>query len=137
MDPESKSFAVAVGTFAFFTLATCVGGGLFGCPVYNVWSAQKEGEAELAKAEFSKRVAVQEALAKKDSAQNLADAEITRARGVASANEIIGKSLQGNEGYLRYLWIQTLGSGNSEVVYVPTEASLPILEAGKKAQSKQ
>lgn len=36
-----------------------------------------------------------------------------------------------NEGYLRYLWIDKLGAGN-QVIYVPTEAGLPILEAGKR-----
>jgi hypothetical protein len=51
---------------------------------------------------------------------------------VAEANRIIGESLKGNESYLRYLWIQNLESGSNSVVYVPTEAGLPILEAGKR-----
>ena len=55
-----------------------------------------------------------------------------RAKGVAEANRIIGESLKGNESYLRYLWIQNLESGSNSVVYVPTEAGLPILEAGKR-----
>ena len=40
--------------------------------------------------------------------------------------------LKENEAYLRYLWIQNLESGSNSVVYVPTEAGLPILEAGKR-----
>ena len=51
---------------------------------------------------------------------------------MAAANEIIGQSLKNNEAYLRYLWIQNLESGSNSVVYVPTEAGLPILEAGKR-----
>lgn len=62
----------------------------------------------------------------------LAEAEIERAKGVAEANRIIGESLKGNEAYLRYLWIQGLQEGSTpQVVYVPTEAGLPILEAGR------
>ena len=61
-----------------------------------------------------------------------AQAEIERAKGVAEANKIIGDSLKGNEAYLRYLWIQGLQEGATpQVVYVPTEAGLPILEAGR------
>ncbi len=51
--------------------------------------------------------------------------------GVARANEIIGKSLEGNEAYLRYLWINGLEQNPNAVIYVPTEGSLPILEAGR------
>lgn len=64
----------------------------------------------------------------------LAAAEVERAKGVAEANRIIGESLKNNEGYLRYLWIQGLQDGSSEVIYVPTEASLPILEATRRMQ---
>jgi hypothetical protein len=108
-------------------------GGMFGCPHYGVYSQRLEGEAELAKAEYSKKVAVQEAQAKKDSAKMLAEAEVERAKGVAQANAIIAESLKGNEAYLRYLWIQTLEHGNNEVIYVPTEANLPVLEAQRLA----
>lgn len=72
-----------------------------------------------------------EATAKRDAAKMLAEAEIERAKGVAQANRIIGDSLTNNEAYLRYLWVQSLAEGKSEVIYVPTEASLPVLEAGR------
>jgi hypothetical protein len=57
---------------------------------------------------------------------------VERAIGVAEANEIIGESLRENEAYLRYLWINGLHDGSSEVIYIPTEANLPILEAVRK-----
>jgi len=50
-------------------------------------------------------------------------------------DEIIQASLGGPEGYLRYLYIQSLReveSAGGRVIYVPTEAGLPILEAGKR-----
>jgi hypothetical protein len=51
----------------------------------------------------------------------------------------IGDSLKGNEAYLRYLWINNSdGNGDKQVIYVPTEAGLPILEAGRlKAPAAQ
>jgi len=98
-------------------------------PIMNVWQQSKVGEAELARAESNRQIATLEAVAKKESAKSLADAEVIRAEGVAKANKIIGDSLSGNEGYLRYLWIQGLQTNQMQVVYVPTEANLPIMES--------
>jgi hypothetical protein len=105
-----------------------------GCPAYNVWHAGMSGQAELRRAEQNRQIAVLESHAKMDSAKLLAEAEVERARGVAAANKIIGDSLKGNEAYLRYLWIHNLDSPNIKVVYIPTEAGLPILEAGKRVE---
>ncbi len=91
-----------------------------------------EGAAELAQAEQNRKITVLEAEAKLESAKSLAAAEVERARGVAEANRIIGESLKDNEAYLRWQWIQNLESGSNSVIYVPTEAGLPILEAGKR-----
>jgi regulator of protease activity HflC (stomatin/prohibitin superfamily) len=100
-----------------------------GGPIYNVWSQSLAGKAELQKAEYTRQVAVLEAQAKKDSAQQLADAEIIRATGVAKANQIIGDSLKDNREYLQYLYITGLedGSKNGNVtIYVPTEGGMPV-----------
>jgi len=113
-------------------LGTVIGGYMYIKPRYSVWSAQMEGEAEFAQAEQNRRITVLEAEAKLEAAKSLAAAEIERAKGVAQANEIIGKSLKDNEAYLRWQWIQNLESGSNSVIYVPTEAGLPILEAGKR-----
>jgi len=104
--------------------------GLFwALPQYRVWQRELAGKASLREAEWSKQIAIEEAKAKKESATLLAEAEVERAKGVAEANQIIGNSLKGNDAYLRYLWIQGLHDGSSEIIYVPTEANLPILEA--------
>jgi len=96
---------------------------------FNLWSSALMGEAELKKAEWNRQIQVREAQAKMDSSMMLAKAEIERAKGVAQANKIIGDSLKGNEGYLRYLWIESLQHTQDKVIYVPTEAGLPILES--------
>lgn len=100
--------------------------------IYDVWSERKSGEAELARAESNRKIKTLEAKAFEESAAYMANAEIIRAKGVAESNKIIGDSLKGNESYLRYLWITSLQTSNKEIVYIPTEANLPILEAGKR-----
>jgi regulator of protease activity HflC (stomatin/prohibitin superfamily) len=101
---------------------------------YRLWSAAMSGQAELRRAEWNRQIQVREASAKKDAATLLAEAEVERAKGVAQANKIIGDSLKDNEGYLRYLWIDSLAHTQDKVIYVPTEAGLPVLEAGRTAR---
>lgn len=130
----SNGSVVVMVVFGFLSLCGITAGGCYVGPQYNVWHQRLEGEAELAKAEYSKKVMVQDALARQESAKALAAAEVERAKGVAEANKIIGDSLKGNDAYLRYLWIHSLAEGNSDVIYVPTEANLPILEASRRAE---
>lgn len=114
----------------FILIILCWVGSAIG-RVYDVWAQGKEGEAELAKAESNRQIKTLEAKATMESAKHLADAEVIRAQGVAESNKIIGDSLKDNEGYLRYLWIQGLQTNQMQTIYVPTEAGLPILEAGR------
>lgn len=98
-------------------------------PTYLVWQQNKVGEAELARAEQNRQIAIQEAKAKEESAKSLANAEIIRAQGIAEANKIIGDSLKNNDAYIHYLWIEALRETTNAVVYVPTEAGIPITES--------
>jgi regulator of protease activity HflC (stomatin/prohibitin superfamily) len=100
----------------------------------RIWIAETNGKARFAEAEQDRQIRVREAQAKLDAAKFESESEIERARGVAEANKIIGESLKNNEAYLRYLWVQGLNDNSGEVIYVPTEANLPILEAGKRKQ---
>lgn len=132
--PKIGRIITTVGIIVLCVIASVMGG----CPQYNVWQQRLEGEAELARAAQNRQIATQEAQAKMDAAHLLAQAEVERAKGVAQANQIIGKSLEGNEAYLRYLWITDVAGTDKgkTVVYVPTEANLPILEAGKRPDSE-
>ena len=98
-------------------------------PLYNVWRKELSGKAQLRQAEWNKKVLVEEAKAHKESAKLLAEAEVERAKGVAESNEVIANGLKDNEEYLKYLYITTLKDLNTQLIYVPTEAGLPILEA--------
>ena len=123
MRTTSLSILGALTTIAVITL------GMWGLPQYNVYQQGLSGEAALARAEQDRQILIREAAAKRDSAEMLAEAEVLRARGVAEANEIIAEGLGGPQGYLRYLWIQALSENDSDVIYIPTEAGIPIMEA--------
>ena len=134
-DDLKKKMAVATSVWiggGLIALTVLVGSCAYVKPKYGVWAAEMEGAAQYAQAEQNRKITILEAEAKLESAKSLAAAEVERAKGVAEANRIIGESLKGNEAYLRWQWIQNLENGNNSVIYVPTEAGLPILEAGKR-----
>jgi len=126
-----------IGTVVvFIVLGFIVIGGLWGLgalyKTYKVWSYAQDGKADLAKAEWTKKILTETAKAELENAKLKSQAEVERAKGVAEANKIIGDSLKGNEDYLRYLWITNMNEASKEIVYIPTEAGMPILEAGKR-----
>jgi regulator of protease activity HflC (stomatin/prohibitin superfamily) len=133
MDRTDKILSLVSGLILFAIIAGLISGLMWGLPKYRIYRQTLRGEANLREQEWVKKVSIEQAKAEKESAILKADAEVARARGVAEANTIIGESLKNNEGYLRYLWINQLQSGEGkEVIYIPTEAGLPILEAGKR-----
>lgn len=103
--------------------------GMIGIPRYKVWEQEMSGKAEFAKAEQNRKIKILEADANLESQKLNALSEVERAKGVAEANQIINGTL--TESYLRYFWIQGMQSNQMQVVYIPTEAGMPILEAGK------
>lgn len=109
---------------------------LVGWPRYNVYQRQMAGRAAYEQAVQDRRIRVLEAQAALDSAQLTAQAEIARARGTNEANRIMAESLGGPDNYLRWSYIhmleETAGQGDRQVIYIPTEAGMPILEAGQR-----
>jgi len=125
-------------------------------PKYNVYKQELNGQASLKEAQWSKQILIEEAKAREAASLMQANARVTlaeaegkaqivrakaegiadieRAKAAAEANRIIGESLKDNEAYLRYIWIKGLQDGNGERIYIPTEAGLPILEAGKASK---
>lgn len=107
--------------------------GLAGCPPYNVWTRTLAGKAALRQAEWDRKILIQEAQAKEVAAKSWARAEVERAKGAQEANEILKTSLGGVEGYLRWLFIEKLDNiKRGQIIYLPTEAGIPLLEAGKR-----
>jgi len=105
---------------------------MWGMPNYKVYARELSGKAELREAEWNRQIAVEEAEAIKESAALKAEAEVIRAEGIAEANRIIAGSITTE--YIKYKFIEGLNDGNTEVIYVATEAGLPILEATRNLE---
>jgi regulator of protease activity HflC (stomatin/prohibitin superfamily) len=107
----------------------------FAGPIWNVWASGLMGEAQLRMAQQNRQIRVQEAQAKLEASLLDAQAEVNLAKGTAQANEILAKGLGGPEGYIRWMYIhmleETASKPNREIIYIPTEGGIPILEAGK------
>ena len=129
-----ETVAVAVVALAGVLL---LAGGCWAYPQYKVYNKRLNGQAQLQEAESNRRITILEAQSKMESAEHLRRADSVRAVGVAQANTIIGRSLHSNPEYLTWLWIEALKENHSNVVYVPTEANLPILEAGRLGHLKK
>lgn len=98
-------------------------------PKLNLYKANTENQKVISQQRAQSDAAVYAALSTVTQSKAMAEAEVERAKGAAQAQEIIANTL--TEPYLRYLYIQGLGTSSHEVIYLPTEAGLPILEAGR------
>lgn len=117
----------SLGSWTFFLLLI---GGMAGCPRYKVWQQEMEGKAEIARAKENRQIKIQEALATRESAVFLSQADSIRARGIANANKIINESI--TDEYVRWLYVDQLDEIDGQIIYIPTEAGIPILEARNK-----
>ena len=105
-------------------------GFMFGYPKYKVWKAEQNGKAQFAEAEQNRRIKIEEAKANLEAEKLNAQAEIERAKGAAEAIRIENGSITPE--YIQYLWVRQQGSlSDKTVIYIPTEANLPILEANR------
>ena len=116
-------FIAIVGVLVFIALP------MWAWPQYNIWSREMSGKAELAEATWNRQIQIEEAQANLESEKLNAQSEVERAKGAAEAIKIEGGSLTDN--YIKYLWVRQLSSGEKQLIYVPTEAGLPILEANR------
>jgi len=87
---------------------------LIGMPTYNVYAKTMAGKAAYEEAVQNRRIRVLEAQALLDAAELTAQAEVARAKGTNEALQ------------------ETAGSGDRQIIYLPTEAGMPILEAGRR-----
>lgn len=127
---DKKSLIITLGTA--FAILVCVVGLFIAVPYYNVWQQEMSGRAEFAKAEQNRKIKIEEAKANLEAEKLNAQAEIERAKGAAEAIRIENGSL--TPSYIQYLWVRQQSNLNDKtVIYVPTEANLPILEANRKS----
>lgn len=104
---------------------------LWGCPRYEVYQQEYEGRAQLAKANQNREILVSQARAEKEAAE-------LRSQAIA----IVGKAAKEYPEYRQQEFIgafaDALRHGQiSQIMYVPTEANIPITEAGRMVEHKK
>jgi len=127
MNKKGQSGEVFAWIGVILVIVILIGGAMWLLPKYGVYQKELRGKADLREAEWNRQIAVEEARAEKEAASLKKEADIIRAEGIAEANRIIAVSLTPE--YIQWKWVEGLHDGSSEVIYVPTEANLPILEA--------
>ena len=101
-------------------------------PMWRVWAAHQRGLADLAQAKNEQAIQIAKAKARLDAADLNKKAAIIEAEAVAAQIKEIGDGLKEHSLYLRWQWIKMMEERDGdETIYVPTEAGLPILEAGR------
>lgn len=104
---------------------------LFGYPHWRVWAAHQRGQADLAQAKNEQQIQIATAQSRLAAAELNKQAAIIEAQAVAAQVKEIGTELSHHDLYLRWQWIKMMDDSNSEreIIYVPTEANLPVLES--------
>lgn len=115
---------------AFIAVAILVWS-LVGYPRWKVWAAHQEGLADLAKAKNDQQVQIAEAQGRRDAAQLNKEAAVIEAEAVKLQIAEIGTELNKHDLYLKWQWIKMMEETDNTTIYVPTEANMPILEAGR------
>lgn len=129
-----KSWIILIVS-GLFIICGGVGSCMFGIPKYRVWQQEMAGKAEFAKAEQNRKIKIEEAKANLEAEKLNAQAEIERAKGAAEAIKIENGSI--TPAYIQYLWVrQQNANSNNKIIYIPTEAGLPVLEAGRVANQE-
>lgn len=101
-------------------------------PMWRVWASHQHGLSDLAMARNEQQIQIARAQARLDAAELNKKAAIIEAEAVAEQIKAIGEGLTKHELYLRWQWIKMMEERDGdETIYVPTEANLPVLEAGR------
>lgn len=121
-------FTILIALICFIILMILV---LFGWPHYKVWKQGMDGQAALAEAEQSKMIQVQ-----------VAKAELESAKLRAQAIQLVGQAAKDYPEYRKQEFIGAFGEALrdgriQQIIYVPTEANIPIVEAGKNTSPVQ
>lgn len=121
---------IGIFTIVAVAIMLLVGFLMWVMPIYNVWEQEQAGKAEYAKAEQNRRIKIEEAKANLEAEKLNAQAEVERAKGAAEAIKIENGSI--TPAYIQYLWVrQQNANTNNKIIYIPTEAGLPVLEASR------
>ena len=125
---NKKTVVIAIGAilgFVIFILALLVV-----YRYYSVWSMEMQGKAKLAEATQSRQIQIEQARSEREAA-------VLRAEAIA----IVGKAAKDYPEYRLQEFLgafaEALKEGNiSQIMYIPTEANIPITEATRNFHSE-
>lgn len=96
-------------------------------PQLNLYRSNTEKQSVIKEQEAISEAEVFAAEKRVIAAKAEAEARRIEAQGIADAQEIISATLTPE--YLEWRYYEILGTTDNQVIYIPTEASLPITEA--------
>ena len=134
-----KDLAIGLTALAF-ALALCVGllfGVMWSWAHFRLWRADLAGQALFIERESAGKAALAEATFTKQARVESARAEQEAAQLTADAIAIVGEAAQQYPEYRQQEFYLALGEALKEgkinqILYLPTEAGMPITEAGKR-----
>ena len=117
---------IIAGIAACFIFLMVIMGGTVGYRFYSVWSMEMQGKAKLAEATQSRQIQVEQARG-----------ELEASKMRAEAIKVMGQAAKDYPEYRQQEFMASFGEAlregkMSQIVYVPTEANIPIMEAGKR-----
>jgi len=123
---NDKEFTIRIDLILYGILVVvCIGALMFILPKYKVWSMEMSGKAKLAEATQSRQIQIEQARG-----------ELEASKLRAKAIKIVGEAAKKYPEYRYQEFLgafgEALNNGSIEkIVYVPTEANIPIMEAGR------
>ena len=134
---SERTFGWMLGSFCASLILGVIILMLLWTPVVGPWSQARRGLADLREAEQIRLILVEQASAQKQVAILQAEGEKDAAALRAEAISIVGEAAQKFPEYRTQEFIgafaDALRNGDiKQIVYVPTEANIPIMEAGKR-----
>lgn len=134
---RSKFFSIKFIIITIILIYILIIGSFYIYKKSTLWSEKLSGESKLIQAKYTQEIVLEEANVKLEVSKILANVEIERAKGVATANKIVSGSLKNNSGYLKYLWINNLKDIKGQIIYIPTETNFPVIDAKKIPSSPE
>lgn len=103
-----------------------IGGLMWLLPLYSVWQQRLSGEAALARAQQTRQITIAQAKAEEEAAEH-------RAKAIAIMGEMAKKYPEYRQQEFIGAFAEAMHNGRiNQIIYVPTEGGIPMLEAGKR-----
>ena|SRR5882724_3134800 len=126
----------AIGWLTTVAVAAILAWAGYGYPRWRVWASHQAGLADLQRAKNEQQIQIAQAQSRLDAAELNKKAAVIEAQAVALQITEIGQQLTEHDLYLKWQWIKMMEERpKNSIIYVPTEANLPILEATRLAKN--